>query len=141
MPTQRLLTNTETAGFLLRHPLVAEYIGKTKLAIVSGVYDWTQSLPDWFFGMIPPWGMQVEDSTYGNVVVYFGPDGTLYLSAYTDVIAGIDDPRYIPPPHKCKDGSDAVLGFCPEDFDLSGLYLVGFAVAAFVGYQMFFAKK
>jgi hypothetical protein len=140
---QRLLTTGEMAGFLVRHPLVAEYIAKTKLAIETGVYDWTQKLPDWFFGMIPPWGMQVQDTSYGLVTVFFGTDGTLYLSGFTAPIGDINKPRYEPPPVLCSDGSEPVLGVCLSDLS-KGLDVVtwfGIGLAVFVGYQMFFAKK
>jgi hypothetical protein len=130
MSTQRLLTATESAGFMLRHPITAEQIAKTKLAIETGVYDWTQTLPSWFFAMIPPWGMQVADSTYGNVTVYFGTDGTLYLSGWTADNADINKPAYIPPPVKCKDGTDPIFGICPSDFSLTPILIALGLVAA-----------
>lgn len=139
MATQRLLTGTEQASFFARHPLVFEYVAKTKIAIAAGLYDWTQTFPDWFFGMIPPWGMQVPDSYYGNVVVFFGSDGELYVSGFTDTIGDINKPAYVPPPVKCKDGSDPVLGICGEDFNF--LYWIAGAAVVFVGYQAFFANK
>jgi hypothetical protein len=91
--------------------------------------------------MIPPWGTQVADSTYGNVTIYFGADGTLYVSGFTDTIGDINKPAYVAPPFKCKDGSDPapIIGTCPEDFNV--LYLAAAAAAVFVGYQVFFAKK
>jgi len=139
MSTQRLLTNTEMAGFFLRHPLEAEYVAKTRLALAAGLYEWTQTYPDWFFGMIPPWGTQVADSTYGNVTIFFGADGTLYVSGFTPDNADINKPAYVPPPFTCKNGSDAILGVCPEDFNF--IYWIGGAVAVYIGYQLFFAKK
>lgn len=141
MPTQRLLTTMETAGFLVRHPLEAEYIGKTKLAIAAGAYDWAQTLPSWFFGLIPPWGTQVEDSTFGTVTVYFGTDGTLYLSGFSPDLADINKPAYVPPVVKCNDGTDPVLGICLDDlnFGMNLVYLAGAALAVYVGYQVFFA--
>jgi hypothetical protein len=139
MATQRLLTASEMAGFFLRHPLEADYVAKTKLALVAGVYDWSQTLPSWFLGLIPPWGTQVQDDTYGNVTIFFGADGTLYVSGFSQDIADINKPAYVAPPVKCKDGSDPVLGMCAEDFSI--FYLTGAAVLVYVGYQMFFAKK
>jgi len=140
---QRLLTNLETAGFLLRHPLEADYIAKTKIAIATGVYDWSQVLPSWFLGLIPPWGTQVDDSSYGTVTIFFGTDGTLYLSGFTAPLADINKPAYVPPPVKCSDGSDPVLGVCLSDLN-KGLDVVtwfGLGLVVFVGYQMFFAKN
>jgi hypothetical protein len=130
MAIQRLLTATESASFYLRHPIIAEQIAKTKLAIETGVYDWTQTLPQWFFEMIPPWGTQVADSSYGNVTVYFGTDGTLYLSGWTAENADINKPAYTPPPVKCKDGSDPILGICPSDFSLTPILIALGLVAA-----------
>ena len=140
---QRLLTNSETAGFLVRHPITAEQIAKTKIAIETGVYDWTQTLPSWFFAMIPPWGTQVEDSVYGTVTVFFGTDGTLYLSGWSDTLADVNKPAYVPPPHLCKNGAEAILGICPEDLakPLDAVTWIGIGVAAYFGYQMFFANK
>lgn len=140
---QRLLTNSETAGFLVRHPLEAEYIAKTKIAIETGVYPWTQKLPDWFFGLIPPWGQQVQDSVYGLVTIFFGTDGTLYLSGFTAPLSDINKPAYVPPPVLCSDGSAPVLGVCLSDLN-KGLDVVtwfGLGLVVFVGYQMFFARK
>lgn len=139
MSTQRLLTTGEMAGFFIRHPLEAEYVAKTRLALAAGLYDWTQTFPDWFFGMIPPWGTQVADSTYGNVLIYFGADGTLYVSGWTDPLTDINKPAYVPPPVKCKDGSDPIFGVCKEDFNV--LYWIAGGVAVYIGYQMFFANK
>lgn len=139
MSNPRQLTALETSYFLLSHPLVAEQIAKTKIAIETGVYDWTQTLPSWFFAMIPPWGTQVQDGDYGLVTVYFGTDGTLYLTADSPVLADINKPAYVPPPFKCKNGSDSILGVCPEDFDFSGVIIFG--VLAFVGYQMLTKKS
>jgi hypothetical protein len=129
MSTQRLLSTSESAGFFLRHPIVAEQVAKTRLALAAGVYDWTQTLPQWFFEMIPPWGTQVDDSSYGQVTVYFGTDGTLYLSGWTPDNADINKPAYVPPPVKCKDGSDPILGICPSDFDLTPI-LIGLGIVA-----------
>jgi hypothetical protein len=135
MSEPRQLTALETSYFLLAHPLIAEQIAKTKVAIETGVYDFTQTLPSWFFAMIPPWGTQVQDSDYGLVTVYFGTDGTLYLASDSPPLADINKPAYVPPPVKCKDGSDSTLGVCPEDFNF--LYVVGFGVLAYVGYRIF----
>jgi hypothetical protein len=139
MSEPRQLTALETTYFLLSHPLIAEQITKTKVAIETGVYDWTQTLPSWFFAMIPPWGTQVQDSDYGTVTVYFGTDGTLYLTANSPVLADINKPAYVPPPVKCKDGSDSILGVCPEDFSFA--YVIGFGLLAYVGYQILSKKK
>jgi hypothetical protein len=141
MPTQRLLTATEQAGFFARHPLEFEYVAKTKIALAAGVYDWTQTLPDWFFGMIPPWGTQVADSTYGNVTIFFGADGTLYVSGFTDTLGDINKPAYVPPIVKCSDGSDPVFGICMPDlkFGENLVFLAGAAAAVYIGYQVLFA--
>jgi len=140
---QRLLTTSEMAGFFLRHPLVAEYVAKTKLAIASGAYDWLETLPSWFAGLIPPWGMQQDDSTYGTVTIYFGTDGTLYMSGWSQPAGDINKPAYEPPPFICKNGQPAILGLCAEDLakPLDAVTWIGIAVAAYFGYQMFFAKS
>jgi hypothetical protein len=139
MPAQRFLTTLETTDFLLRHPLEADYIAKTKIAIATGVYDWSQTLPDWFLGLIPPWGTQVDDSSYGTVTIFFDVNGTLLLSGWTTPLADINKPRYVAQPFKCKDGSDpSVIGTCPEDFNIlywifgvGVLLLIGFAVVEY----------
>jgi hypothetical protein len=137
--TQRLLTAWEMTSFLARHPIEAAEIAETKTAILTGLYDWTQGLP----GMIPPWGQQVTDSYYDLVTVYFGTDGTLYLSGWSEPIGDVNKPAYVPPVVKCKNGQDPILGVCPEDLTapLGTLALFGVGLAVFVGYQMFFAKK
>jgi hypothetical protein len=145
MSTQRELTNWEIAGFLLRHPLEADYIAKTKLAIASGVYDWTRQTPDWFFGLIPPWGTTVEDSTYGHTVIFFDTDGTLHVSGYVD--ASLDTTEamskgdYVPPPFKCKNGSDPlpIVGTCPEDFNIL-YWILGAGVLALVVFVIYEAR-
>jgi hypothetical protein len=135
MAAQRLLTASEIAGFMVRHPIESVRITETHQAILAGVYDWLEELP----GMIPPWGTQIDDSSFGAVTVYFGTDGTPYFNAFTGPNADINKPAYVPPPFKCKNGSDPVFGVCAEDFNF--LYVIGAGLLAFVGYQMFFAKK
>ena len=140
---QRLLTTSEMAGFFARHPLDAEYVAKTKLAIAAGAYDWLETLPSWFAGLIPPWGMQETDSTYGTVTIYFGTDGTLYMSGWSQPAGDINKAPYVPPPFICKNGQPAVLGICAEDLvkPLDAVTWIGIGVAAYFGYQMFFASR
>ena len=95
----RAMTNSEIAGFMLRHPIEADYIAATKIAISTGVYNWVDSWP----GVIPPWGTQVNDSTYGVVTIFFGQgDGVLHMTADSPVLADINKPAYVPPPQICK---------------------------------------
>lgn len=140
--TPTALTDWDIAALLTRHPLEADYIAKTKLAIASGTYDWAQTLPDWFFGLIPPWGTQFEDSTWGTVTVFFDTKGVLRVTGYSPVAGDINKPGYVPPPHKCKDGSDpSIVGTCPEDFNILywvlGLGLVAVVVVLAVEFEVF----
>lgn len=144
--TQRELTNWEIAEFLTRHPLEADYIAKTKLALISGTYDWGRTLPQWFLGLIPPWGATVEDSTYGHTVIFFGADTTLHVSGYVpdnlDTTAAMSAPDYVPPPFKCKNGSAPlpVLGTCPEDFNIL-YWILGIAAVVFIGVLIYTRSK
>ena len=143
MPTQRLLSNSEIADFLLRHPIEAARVAETKTAIATGIYDWANFVLNQLPGrplLIPPWGTQVADSSYGNVIVFFGQgDGQLRIVGWTEYQPDINKAPYVPPPHTCNDGSSPTFGICPEDFNF--LYVIGFGLAAYVGYQLFFAKK
>jgi hypothetical protein len=141
MPMQRLLTSWEIAEFFLRHPLIADYVAKTKLFIASGTYQWSQTLPDWFLGLIPPWGTQVADSTFGNVTIYFGTDGTLYVSGFTAANTDINKPLPATVPFTCKDGSAPlpVLGTCPEDFNIL-YWIAGAGVLAFIVFLVYEAR-
>ena len=145
MPAQRDLTNWEIAGLLTRHPLEADYIAKTKLALASGTYDWARTLPQSFFGLIPPWGATLEDSTYGHTVIFFDAEGVLHVSGYVpdqyDTTAAMEKPDYVPPPFKCKNGGDPLplLGTCPEDFNILFWLLVA-GVLALVGFLIYEAR-
>lgn len=133
MSDARQLTNWEIAGLFTRHPLQADYVAKTKLALASGTYDWAQTLPSWFFGLIPPWGEQFEDSTYGTVTIFFGADGTLYVTAYSPTLTDVNKPAYTPPPHTCKDGKPlSILGTCPEDFNIIYWWIGGAVLALLI---------
>lgn len=143
---QRLLTNSEVGGLLLRHPILAENVLQTKAAIATGVYDFDYNpATEWRIpGIIPPWGTTVEDSQFGHVVVFIGRDGTFYYNANVSgqVAAAVDNPDYTSPFGPVF-GPGGILPN-PEDIlaDTKNiLYLVGFGLLAFVGYQTFFAKK
>jgi hypothetical protein len=135
MPAQRELTDWEIAGLLLRHPLEADYVAKTKLALASGTYDWARTLPQSFIGLIPPWGETLEDSTYGHTVIFFDANGVLHVSGYVDAnldtTAAMSTTDYVPPPFKCKNGGDPlpILGTCPEDFNIL-FWILGAGVLA-----------
>lgn len=144
MAIQRELTNWEIAEFLTRHPLEADYIAKTKLALASGTYDWARSLPQWFFGLIPPWGTTVEDTTYGHTVIFFGSDSTLHVSGFVpdtfDTEEAMSKPDYVPPAHTCKDGSPtSIIGTCPEDFNIL-YWIAGAGVLALVAFIVYEAR-
>lgn len=146
MSQQRELTNWEIAEFLTRHPLEADYVAKTKIALVSGTYEWARTLPQWFFGLIPPWGATVEDSTYGHTIIFFGSNGVLHVSGFVpdqiNTVEAMSKPDYVPPPFKCKNGSDPlpVLGTCPEDFNIL-FWIAGAGVVAFVVFLIVEARK
>jgi hypothetical protein len=138
---QRLLTGTEITGFLFRHPIVAENVAQTKVLIASGLYDFDYNPnTEWRIpGTIPPWGMQVADSTYGTVTIFPRPD-TFYYSGFTANLPAINKPDYQAPLGPCPDGSIDIAGVCvPKPPSLLTLGVIG--LAAFVGYQTFFAKK
>lgn len=137
---QRLLTNSEMADFMLRHPLEAENILQTKALIATGAYDWSQWIP----GTIPPWGAQIQDDKYGLVTVFLSQvDSEVYLSGNSMPAGDINKPAYVPPPVLCNDGSSPVLGICAGDVKhaLDSAVLIAVGLGVFVGYQMLFAKK
>jgi len=147
VPTQRLLTDSEISSFLRRHPIVAENVISTKAAIAIGLYDWDYNPAEqWRIpGIIPPWGMQQDDSSFGMVTIFPARDGRILYSAFTQELAPIDQPAYESPTGPIFGEG----GIFPSYEDILGgaqtavnvAWLVGFGLAAYVGYQMFFAKK
>jgi hypothetical protein len=87
---QRLLTTTEIADFLARHPLIALQVAETKAAVAALGFDQIYSPPSWYEidvripGLILPNGICVVDSAYGNVVIAPNATGTLYYNAFVD---------------------------------------------------------
>jgi len=147
VPTQRLLTDSEIAGFLLRHPIVAENVFQTKAAIAAGLYDWNYNPAEqWRIpGTIPPWGMQQDDSTYGMVTIFPARDGRILYSGFTQELPAVNLPDYESPTGPIF-GPGGILPY-PEDIlagaqkAVSIAWLVGAGLAVYFGYQMFFAKK
>ena len=92
----RQLSSAEIAGFLFRHPVVAAQIAETEAFMKSGFYDYDYNpATQWRFpGVIPPWGMQVEDSYYGLVTIFPARDGTWRYAGYSAVDLGTDKPDY-----------------------------------------------
>lgn len=99
MEVPRTMTAAEITGFLVRHPIVATWIGETQTLINLGLYNFdynpaTDYLPP---GVIRPWGIQVlGDSSFGNVVVF--PNRTtrkFNYSAFTPVLGDINDPDFV----------------------------------------------
>lgn len=85
------LSYFQVGAFLARHPAVGAQVAETKTAILAGLYDWGYNpATQWRIpGVIPPWGLQVEDSEFGRVTVFPAKDGTIYYTAgsselYTD---------------------------------------------------------
>lgn len=87
---QRLLTTTEIAGFLARHPWIALQVTETNLAVSTLGFDQIYTPPAWYEidvripGLIQPNGICVQDSTYGNVLIAPSANGTLYYNAFVD---------------------------------------------------------
>jgi hypothetical protein len=88
--TQRLLTTTEIADFLARHPLIALQVAATNAAVATLGYDQIYTPPAWYEidvripGLIQPNGICIPDSTYGNVLIAPSANGTLYYNAFVD---------------------------------------------------------
>lgn len=102
MTMQRLLTRTEQASFMARHPVVATMVAETKTAIVLGQYDWNYyDNYNWelkFPGIIEPIGIQVQDNSYGLVTIQPARDGEIYFSGWSDHDLGTGKGHYESPP-------------------------------------------
>lgn len=100
----RLLTATETAGFLLRNPDVASRVAVTEAAMKSGLYDFNIYDVMWqlgtivvrFPGIIEPRGIQVQDAAYGLVTIQPAPAGMFY-SAYSPAMGDANKPNFDSP--------------------------------------------
>jgi len=101
---QQLLNDSQIADFLSRHPTTALQVAATETAIATVGYDQINSPPSWYefdvnLGLIPTWGVSVNDSVYGNVIIFPGADGTMYYNGF--VPAGIDttvnNPAFVSP--------------------------------------------
>lgn len=98
--TPRSLTDSEINSFLLRHPIVAAEIAETKSVQAAGLYDYDYNpAEEWLIpGVIPPWGLQVDDDQFSTVTIFPARDGTWHYSGYSPEIASIDQPGYESPP-------------------------------------------
>ena len=92
----RPLTTIETASFLLRHPFVSARIAETEAFMKIGQYDWGW---EWWPkvvvpGVIPPWGLQVQDSEF-NLVTVFPTKATGWrYTGFSPVLGDINKPPY-----------------------------------------------
>lgn len=113
----RLLTSTEQISFLSRHPVIATRVAATKAVLAAGFYDdldqpswWNDEA--WAFGfdpsvfLIPSYGIQVQDSTLGEVLIDPAPNGNIYFNTELDSRQGTrnlpyyqspNPPGYVPP--------------------------------------------
>jgi hypothetical protein len=106
------LTATEQAGLLARNPILAarvvEFINVVNTIgynqapepsagtdfSAAGILDyWLQKLPGW----IPTWGLLVNDSYFGPVVVFPDASGTLHFTATSAPTGDINKPPYESP--------------------------------------------
>lgn len=131
MPYQ--LSNAQVASFLLRHPVTAFEIGETQAAIDSGVYDWDYVGLWRFPGLIPPYGVQVDDSQYGMVTVQIGTDGQAHYAANSYDL-GTDKPDYI---SDSGNSLDQITSDVTSALKSTGLLIA----AAVVGYALISRKS
>lgn len=83
---QRLLTASEEADFLIRHPGEAARVAETKAFLLTVGYDQILTPPEWYqfdftIGLIPPSGDVINDDTYGRVVIFPAVNGNIYFNA------------------------------------------------------------
>jgi hypothetical protein len=97
----RLLTFGEQAQFLSRHPIVAARVAETKAFLLAGRYDQILDPPAWYeidvnIGLIPPVGIEVDDSVFQRVIVYPAPNGEIYFNAFVPegIDTTINEPQY-----------------------------------------------
>lgn len=134
----RPMTSGEIANFLFRHPVVAARIAETEAIMNVGRYDWDYNpATGWPFpGLIPPWGLQVDDSSYGLVTVFPARDGSWRYTAFSAVDLGADKPGYISPKGPCPAGTAEIAGLCvpsaPSFGSIGAFLLLGVAVYAYV---------
>jgi hypothetical protein len=121
----RELTPLEQSTFLARHPLVATWVSETQVLLTTGTYDWfTVNYPP---GVIPSWGMQVDDSTFGKVTIFPAADGRIRFSGWQTITGDINNPPPIPEPFEggVLDDLAATLGNSVNVIlVLGGLYLL-----------------
>jgi hypothetical protein len=84
---QRLLTTTEIASFLARNPATAAQVAATEAAIAVLGYDQINTPPAWYeidvnVGLIPTWGVCVQDPVFGTVIVAPTANGTMEYNGF-----------------------------------------------------------
>lgn len=122
------LTNAEANRFLYRHPATAAEIAETEAFMFAGLYDYDYNpMTEWKFpGVIPPWGMQVDDAEFLTVTIFPARDGTWRYSGFTPELGDINDPPYEPPPNErgpLEDLTDLAKGAA-----FVGLLIFGFSL-------------
>lgn len=94
----RYLTATELVAFMFRHPATAYRIAATKAVIHAGMYNhlnneswWNDMAYAYGFdpkiGLIPTYGLTVDDSQLGRVTIF---------PAINDVLLTVNNPPYSP---------------------------------------------
>jgi hypothetical protein len=103
------MSGDQVAAFLLRHPLTAATVAATKAAMLVLTPDQIQTPPAWYqidvpLGLVPPWGISVQDSQLGNVLVDWDKNLNWHYTAFSPVSSSvIDEGQYYSP---TGDGTD-----------------------------------
>jgi hypothetical protein len=129
--TPRTLTDDEVNQFFWRHPIVATQVAETKSMQAAGLYDYDYNpAAEWLFpGVIPPWGLQVQDDQFQTVTVFPARDGTWRYSGYTPDIA--NQPPYESPAP--EGGLTQDIGNFLESS--KALLMIGLAVVVFNSFR------
>ena len=90
----RQLSSDEVETFLSRNPGVANRVLEFNTAVSLLGWDQVRTSPGWLEvdftipGMIPPDGIRVSDSVYGQVLIAPDAGGNLHFIAGSDLVAG-----------------------------------------------------
>lgn len=129
MALGRPLTASETALFLSKHPVTAARVAETKVAMLSGFYDFDYydhiNTTLLFPGVIEPRGLQIEDGTYGLVTIQPAPGG-IFFTGWSEVMGDAEKENHVSIPAEGNIAEDIKHGLL-----VAGLVVgVGFALAS-----------
>lgn len=97
------LGDSDIASLLVRNPATAAQVAYTQAAMLVLTPDQIVTPPDWYqvdlnIGLIPPWGISVNDSVFGTVLISWDANYNWHYIANSPISSTVvNSPWYVSP--------------------------------------------